>query len=58
MYAANGQSVYDSFDFHFLISENVYECTAYYDPNSNAAYFNVQDSDVGQAYGYNFAGFQ
>jgi len=38
-----------------LISENVYECAAYYDPSANAAYFNVQDADVGQAYGYSFA---
>ena len=48
---------YDSFDFHFLIGESVYECTAYYDPSANAAHINVQDSDVGQAYEYSFSGY-
>jgi len=43
---------YYSIDFHFLISEDVYECTAYYNANSDPGYFNVQDEDVGQVYGY------
>jgi len=56
-FAAASDDQYDSFNFHFLMSENVYECAAYYDPSTDAGYFNVQDSDVGQAYGYSLSGF-
>jgi len=52
-FAANGNNVYDSYDLHLLIAENVYQCVAYYDPNSDPAYFNQANADVGGSFGFN-----
>jgi hypothetical protein len=43
---------YWSFDLHFLQSTGAWECSLYWDPNANAAFFNVADTDVVAGYGY------
>lgn len=46
--------IYQSFDVHHLANENEWECVIYYDQNTDPSYFNVQDADVGAAYGYSY----
>lgn len=42
-----------SFDLHFRLSTNKWECVQYGGPNRNGgAYFNVVDTDIREVYGY------
>lgn len=43
---------YLSFDLHYLISNSSWECVLYYDPNQDASYFNVADSDAYLSFGF------
>lgn len=43
---------YSSFDVHWLIAEQQWECIAYASPQIDPSWFNVVDGDVGVVYGY------
>ena len=45
-------SVYYSFDLHYLASNETWECVLYYDYNTDANYFDVADSDACLAFGF------
>ncbi len=45
-------TVYYSFDLHYLASSGTWECVLYFDYNTDASYFNVADSDVCLAVGF------
>lgn len=53
---ANAAAVYPtvaySFDIHYLIAEQVWQCVLFYEINPDPSYFNVANSDVGLAFGY------
>lgn len=51
---ANQNPIYYSFDLHYLASNATWECVLYYDPNSDATYFNVVDSDACLAFGFSY----
>lgn len=53
--AYNQPGQYWSYDLHFRKSTKVWECAQYWDQTYDGKYFNVADSDVGEAYGYYFA---
>jgi len=57
---ANAAQIYPgtawSFDIHFLVIEQTWECVIYYDFNLNPGFFNVENCDVSQSYGYTVAG--
>ena len=44
--------VYQSFDLHYLCSTEMWECVAYYDPDDDASYFDVPDSDALYTFGF------
>ena len=44
--------VYYSFDLHYLASNATWECVLYFDPNTDATYFNVTDPDACLAFGF------
>lgn len=50
----NDPTQYDSFDLHYLCSNQTWICVQYYDLNDDASYFNVPDDDAVAVYGYNF----
>jgi len=50
--AYGDENEYYSIDLHFLTSRNQWECFQYYNPSA-ASDFNVPNSDVAAAYGYN-----
>lgn len=54
-FAINNPGEYYSFDIHYLSSEQLWQCIAYYDPNTDTSYFNVPDSDATIVYGYSLA---
>lgn len=43
-----------NFDLHYLISENVWSCTGYYNALSSSSDWNVANSDIGNSYGYEY----
>ena len=43
---------YQSFDLHYLCSTGMWECVQYYDPNSDASYFDVPDNDALYTFGF------
>jgi len=43
---------YFSFDLHLVGSTGSWVCTQYYDPNTNATYFDQKNEDVVVAYGF------
>jgi hypothetical protein len=45
-----------SFDIHLLVTEQIWECVVYYEWNLNPGFFNVENCDVSQAYGYTITG--
>ena len=44
--------IYYSFDLHYLASNATWECVLYFNPNENASYFNVANSDACLSFGY------
>ncbi|KAI9889659.1 MAG: hypothetical protein M1814_005060 [Vezdaea aestivalis] len=43
---------YKSFDLHFYQSQGMWQCTAYFDKNSDSTFFSVKNYDVSEAYLY------
>jgi hypothetical protein len=43
---------YYSFDLHYLKSQQQWQCVLYFEGNKDTAYFDVEDSNVGEVYGY------
>lgn len=43
---------YYSFDLHYLNDQKQWQCVLYFEGNRDAAYFDVEDGNVGEAYGY------
>lgn len=44
--------LYYSFDLHYIASNATWVCALYFNPNDNASYFNVADSDACLSFGY------
>ena len=49
---SNPDTVYFSFDLHYLASNATWECVLYYDNTTDASSFNVMDPDACLAFGY------
>lgn len=49
---STNDTVYYSFDVHYLASNGTWECVLYYDPNTDPSYFNVADADVCISFGF------
>jgi hypothetical protein len=43
---------YYSFDLHYLKQQQEWQCVLYFEGNKDTAYFDVEDSNVGEVYGY------
>ncbi|KAG6995699.1 hypothetical protein G7Y79_00043g079830 [Physcia stellaris] len=46
-------SMFFSFNLYYLMNEDQWVCTIYAAGNDDTSYFNVQDSNIGDSFGYN-----